>query len=197
MSPPQYRKIENGTLALSLVDTAAVGYTPDWVTPDGTVDVDALDPADYTDGPAADTWRCQVTEAFVSASSNTSTEDVPSGWCGKGTTVSDVKGSSFALNLTWVQDDFLEGGGLTGFAYDHDAEECYFLVDGDAAGGGGRIAGRCWVIAGQVFGPADTINTSTAVWNCDKKPLASWPAVVAAAAAPAQADDVETFTVDA
>lgn len=180
MSPPQYRKIKNGTLAVSLVDPAALGYTPDWMTPDGSTDLDALDPADYTDGPADASWKCQVTEAFVSASSNTSTEDVPDGWCGPGTTNTDVKGSSFALNLTWVQDEFLDGGGLVGFAYDNDAEEAYFLIAGDAAAGSARLAGRCWIIAGQVFGPAGAINTSTAVWNCDTKPLASWPVAVAA-----------------
>lgn len=186
MSPPQYRKINNGVLAIALVDTAAVGYSPDWQTPGG-VAIDVLTVAAFTDGPAAASWQCQVTEAFVSASSNTTTEDVPDGWCGEGTTTTNVKGSSFALNLTWVQDEFLEDGGLTGWAYDNDAEEAYFLVAGDAAAGAARIAGRCWVIAGQVFGPANTINTSTAVWSCDKKPLASWPAVAPegfAAAAP-------------
>lgn len=179
MSAPQYRKITDGIVALALVDTAAIGYLPEWQTPGG-VDLATITVAEYATGPDADTWKCQVTEAFVSASANTSTEDVPDGYCGVGTTITVVKGSSFALNMTWVQDEFTAGGGLVGWAYDHDAEEAYFLIAGDSATGAARLGGRCWVSAGQVFGTANTINSSSAVWNCDRKPDAEWPPAVVA-----------------
>ena len=186
MSPPQYQKITNGTLALSIVDPAAVGYSPDWQTPGGKA-IDVVTAADYTDGPTGDSYQCQATDAHVSASSNTTTEDVPDGWCGPGTSTTSVKGSSFALNLSFVQDGHLPGG-LTEFAYEHDAEEAYFLVTGNA--GLPKLAGRCWVIAGNVLGPANTINSSDVVWSCDAKPLALWPtaAPLAATAAAPDAD---------
>ena len=177
MTAPQYQKVENGIFAISLVDTAAVGYDPAWQSPGG-VTIDLITEAAYLDNNAA--WRCQVTSAFLSATANTTSEDVPAGWCGAGQSVTQVNESTWDLNLTFVQDGHLPDG-LTEFAFEHDTEEAYFLYGLDAAAGVPKVMGRCRILAGQIGGAAGTILTADVVWPVQPKPDAAWPPVVAAA----------------
>jgi hypothetical protein len=188
MTAPQYMKVENGIFALSLVDTAAVGYSPTWMSPGG-VDIATITEAAYTDNNAG--WRCQVTSAFLAATANTTTEDVPAGWCGAGQSVTQVNESTFDLNLTFVQDGHLPDG-LTEFAYVNDTKEAYFLYGLDAVSGLPKVMGRCRILAGQIGGAAGTILTADVVWPCSPKPEAAWPPVVVAAATTTTRDDRAT-----
>jgi hypothetical protein len=150
-------RIENGVLALELVDTAAVGYDPAWQAPDGAVlpDVDA---ADYD--TAADGFQCQVVTGVLQSSPQSTTENLDGTWCDLPEVVTITGEDTFAVALDVYQDPNTVG--LSAYLYEHRGAKAYaYFGMGPAAGsppvavgvvtlasvsiGGGRQAARAQV----------------------------------------------------
>ena len=74
-------QIEDGVLAFTVVDTAAVGYADDWQAPGGQA-VDAS--RSPTTTPRRMTWSCQMTSGALTATPDTTTTDVPATFCEPG-----------------------------------------------------------------------------------------------------------------
>ena len=116
-------KIENGVLAFTPVDTAAVGYLASWQAPGGKA-VDVVTLADYTDADAQ--WSCQVQTATIDASANNNDETIDPTWCSPAKTIPNPGETSWAINGTYLQ-DVIDEDGLWQFLYLHDTEEVLFL----------------------------------------------------------------------
>lgn len=150
-------KIENGVLAFTPVDTAAVGYQPTWQTPGG-VQIDVVTLAAYTEADAQ--WSCQVQTATIDATANNNDETVDATWCAPAKTVPNPGETSWAVNGTYLQ-DVIDEDGLWKFLYLHDTEECYFMMGLAAAESAPMAVGRCRVIGSTFGGAARTALTST------------------------------------
>src|SRR5262245_62692375 len=117
-------EIENGVLAMAPVDTAAVGYTDDWLAPGGKA-VDVVTLADYDTNSQA--WSCQTTSGALTPTADTSTRDVPATFCDNGETVPAPKKSTWSLDCELLQDPNVSTT-LFAFLVTHDAEEVYFML---------------------------------------------------------------------
>ncbi len=150
--------IEEGQFALAVVDREAVGYTDDWQAPGGeTVDTVVL--ADYS-MPVGSEWRCQVTNAALTASANVTTRDVPATFCGAGRVIPVASETSYALDAEWLQDPQIADG-LSRFLFEHDTEEAYFFLGLDNLNPPKAI-GRVRLVAGT-FGGAPQENLTASV----------------------------------
>ena len=150
-------RIEGGVFSLLLVDTAAVGYLPEWQTPGG-LDIDVVTIAAYTEADAQ--WSCQVQTATIDASANNNDETIDATWCAPAKTVPNPGESSWALNGTYLQ-DVIDEDGLWQFLYLHDTEECYFYVGLAGESSAPSAVGRCRVLGSTFGGAARTALTST------------------------------------
>jgi len=161
-------KIENGVLALSLVDTAAVGYLESWQTPGG-IPVNTVTLADYT-GAALDgsDLSCQTTSAALTASPNTTTDTTPATFCGPEVTTTAVGVTSYALDSTVLQDPHFDA--VTAYLFEHDTKEAYFYLGlaGDAAPP--AAVGRARIVAGAFGGDARVTLTATLSLPVTRKP---------------------------
>ena len=159
-------KIENGVLALTLVDTAAVGYTADWQTPGG-VQVDTITLAAYTTAEGSD-LSCQVTSGALNASPNTTDDVTPATFCGPEETTTSVGVTSYTLDCTILQDPHVAAG-VSAYLFEHDTKEAYFYLglNGEEAP---SAAGRCRVVAGAFGGDARVTLTATLSLPVTKKP---------------------------
>jgi len=166
--PSNVFKIENGVLALSLVDTAAVGYLDTWQTPGG-IQVDSVTLADYV-GAALDgsDLSCQTTSAALTASPNTTTDTTPATFCGAEVNTTSVGVTSYALDATALQDPHLDA--VTAYLFEHDTKEAYFYLglNGDAAPP--AAVGRVRVVAGAFGGDARVTLTATLSLPVTRKP---------------------------
>jgi hypothetical protein len=148
--------IEEGEFGLAVVDTAAVGYLDSWQAPTGkTVDLVTL--ADY--GADAQGWTCQMTSGALTPSANTTTSDIPATFCKPAKTVPTPGETTFALDLTFLQDPNVSTG-LSAFLYAHDTEEAYAyfgMNDGEPP----RMIGRVRLAAGLLGGDARTTLVAT------------------------------------
>jgi hypothetical protein len=160
-------KIENGVLALSIVDTAAVGYQPDWQTPGGIEVYDAALAA-YTTSDGND-LSCQVTSGALNASPNTTTDTTPATFCGPEQTTTSVGVTSYTLDATILQDPIISAG-VSAFLFEHDTEEAYFYLglNGDASPP--AAVGRARVVAGAFGGDARVTLTATLSLPVSSKP---------------------------
>jgi hypothetical protein len=161
--------IEDGEFALALVDPDAVGYTTDWMGPDGVTSATAT-MADYD--AAADHWRCQVTSAALSASANSNDVNVPATFCQAARVVPQPGETSYALDAEFLQDSHILAG-LSQFLFENDTEEAYFLL-GLNGGAAPQAIGRVRLIAGSFGGPARENLTATVSLPCSVKPDIAW-----------------------
>jgi len=148
--------IEQGEVGFALVDTAAVGYSPDWQAPAGkTVDLVTL--ADYEAESGA--WTCQTTSGALTPSPNTTTSDVPPTFCKVGTTTPTPGETTFTLDLAFLQDPNVAAG-LSAYLYENDTKEA-FAYFGMNNGEPPRMAGRVRLAAGVIGGDARTTLVAT------------------------------------
>lgn len=161
-------KIENGVLALSLVDTAALGYLDSWQAPGGAA-VDAVTIADYTTAPLeGEDVSCQVTSAALTASPNTSTDTTPATFCGPEVTTTTVGVTSYSLDATVLQDPNFDA--VTAFLFEHDTKEAYFYLGLNGDGVAPAAIGRVRVVAGAFGGDARTTLTADLSLPVSRKP---------------------------
>src|SRR4051794_28502444 len=118
-------QIELGKFGLSLVDTAAPGYSVDWQTPTGDP-VDQAAIGDYVDGGLGD-FTCQVTSGALSASPNTTDATTPASFCGPEETTTQVGVTSYTIDVTFLQDPDVVNG-LNRFLFEHDTKEAFFYL---------------------------------------------------------------------
>ena len=176
MADPFIWKIEDGVLAFTVVDTAEVGYLPEWNAPGGAT-VEDVTLADYEAG--SDAWRCQVTSGMLTPSADTTTQDVPSTFCANGRTVPTPLQSTWTLDIEMLQDPHAPSTsvpvamGLAEFTYRHDAEEVYFLLGLNGTDLPPRAIGRVRMSPTAFGGAARTPLTATASW-----PVTQWPDIL-------------------
>jgi hypothetical protein len=159
-------QIETGKFGLSMVDTAAVGYTSEWQAPDGNAVIDAVI-ADYVSSSLGD-FSCQISSGALSASPNTTTDSTPATFCGPEETTTKVGVTSYTLDVTFLQDPDLMNG-MNRFLFEHDTEEAYFYL-GLNADVAPKAIGRLRVISGTIGGDARTKLTATLSLPLSHKP---------------------------
>lgn len=155
MSDPVIFSIEQGEFGLALIDTAAVGYLDTWQAPGGkSVDVVAL--ADYDTGSAA--WTCQNTAGALTASPNSTTQDIPATFCSPARSVPQPGETSYSVDISFLQDPVVAAG-LSAYLYENDTLEAYiyFGLDG---GDPPRMIGRVRLAAGTIGGEARSTLTA-------------------------------------
>lgn len=160
-------KIENGVLALTLVDTAAVGYLPEWQAPGG-IEVYEATLAAYAAGDGSD-LSCQVTSGALNASPNTTTDTTPATFCGPESTTTSVGVTSYTLDATILQDPIVADG-VSAYLFEHDTKEAYFYLglNGDAVPP--AAIGRARIVAGAFGGDARVTLTATLSLPVSQKP---------------------------
>jgi hypothetical protein len=159
-------KIEDGVFALTLVDTAAVGYLPDWQTPGG-VAVDAVTLAAYTTTDGND-LSCQVTSGALTASPNTTTDTTPATFCGPEVNTTSVGVTSYNVDATILQDPNVAAG-VSAYLFEHDTKEAYFILGLDGTNPP-KAVGRCRIVAGAFGGDARVTLTATISLPVVRKP---------------------------
>lgn len=150
-------KIESGVFALSIVDTAAVGYLPSWQAPGGAA-IDVVELADYTDTAAH--WSCQVQNMTIDPSANANDETVEATWCEPQKTIPNPGETSFAINGTIVSDVHVDES-LVAFLYLHDTEEAYFYMGLNGEATPPAAIGRCRIQASSFGGAGRVTLTNT------------------------------------
>lgn len=128
----QLFKIEDGVFGLSLVDTAEIGYLPEWQTPGG-VDIATIALADYEAG-STPTFSCQVVTGVLTATENVTSESVDGTWCADGLPQSRqiVGEDTFSVDWDIYQDPHVADG-LTSYLYENRGKKAYlyFGAGGD------------------------------------------------------------------
>ena len=152
MAGPVIFQIEDGWLALTLVDTAAVGYDTAWQAPGGST-VEDVTIADYGSPGGVDDWACQVTRGELTASPNENSVDVPATFCAAGSTVPQPGATSFALEVEFLQDPIVSDG-LSAYLFEHDTKEAFYALGLTAEGSPPTSIGRCRLVAGNFGGTA-------------------------------------------
>jgi len=161
-------KIENGVLALSLVDPAAVGYLASWQAPGGAA-VDEVTIADYTAALlTGQDLSCQVTSGALTASPNTTTDTTPATFCGPEVTTTLVGVTSYSLDATVLQDPNFDA--VTAYLFEHDTKEAYFYLGLAGDGNPPATIGRARVVSGAFGGDARTSLTATLSLPVTRKP---------------------------
>ena len=166
MPGPTIFQIEDGWIALTLVDKAAVGYVDEWQAPTGAT-VDAVTLADYGTGIAS--WSCQVTKGELTASANDNNVDVPATFCSAGSTVPQPGATTFGLDVEFLQDPNVENG-LSAYLFEHDTKEAYYALGLVAEGSPPTSIGRCRLIAGNFGGTARENLVTTLTLPVVRKP---------------------------
>jgi hypothetical protein len=165
LADPVTFQIEDGVLALAVVDKTESGYQDSWQAPGGGT-VDTVTEGDYDAGAAS--WKCQVTSGKLTPSASTTTTDVPATFCGPARTIPTPGETSYALDAEFLQDVTVKAG-LSRFLFEHDTDEAYFLLglDGDDPP---KAIGRVRVQAGDFGGAARTNLTATVSLPLSRKP---------------------------
>jgi len=159
-------KIENGVLAFTLVDTAAVGYLASWQAPAGKA-VDAVVLADYTTAAGND-FSCQVTTGALNASPNTTDDTTPATFCQPEVTETTVGVTSFTLDATILQDPNISVG-ASAYAFEHDTKEVFWMLGLDGVNPPKAI-GRARMVAGAFGGDARVTLTADLSLPVTRKP---------------------------
>jgi hypothetical protein len=162
---PNILNIEDGLLALAIVDEAAVGYSAAWQAPGGdTAATAAL--VDYTDG---DSFSCQITSGRIAASKNVQRRDRAATFCAPASSTPTPGSSTFSLDFAFFQDAHVRDG-LSSFLWEHDTEVAYFLLAGDAGTTPPRAVGRCIIVAGSFLGDPRADLTDNVSLDIVRKP---------------------------
>lgn len=159
-------KIENGVLAMTVVDTTEVGYLAKWQAPGGAEVFDAV-LADYE--TTGSDLSCQITSGALNASPNTTTDTTPATFCGPEVTTTAVGVTSFTLDATILQDPAIADG-VSAYLFEHDTQEVYWYLglNGDAAPP--AAIGRARAVAGAFGGDARVSLTATLSLPVSQKP---------------------------
>jgi hypothetical protein len=121
---PSVLIIEDGLLALSVVDEGAVGYSAAWQAPAGATALTAAIAA-YEETDAA--WSCQLTSGRLVASKQVTRRDRAATFCSPASSTPTPAQTTYTLDASFFQDaDVREG--LQSFLYEHDTEEAFFLL---------------------------------------------------------------------
>lgn len=140
---------------------------------------------------AGDAYECQITSAVITSTANFQT--IPATGC-EGASQSPGL-SSWALDLTWLQDWSVPGGGLSEYAFTNDTLPAWFSLSLDSIGAPTLVAtGQAYVTAGAyggTFGDGSA-PTATATWPCLAKPAIVTPVVGTTATASSTTDDDDT-----
>jgi hypothetical protein len=163
MSAAQIFNIENGVLALSLV---ADGDDPSWQTPGG-VEASAVTAGDY-DGADGLVFSCQVQSGMLTASPNTSDKVTDPTFCEPEVTTTQVGVTSYALELTALQDPHVADG-MSFYAFKNDTKLAYFAL-GLKSWGAPKAVGKCRIVAGTFGGAARTDLTTDISMPVETKP---------------------------
>lgn len=162
-------KIENGVLALTLVDPAAVGYASDWQSPGG-LEVDAVTLATYSTAPATGVdFSCQVTSGALNAAPNTTDDTTPATFCGPEVTTTSVGVTNYTLDATILQDPIIAAG-VSAYLFEHDTKEVYFYLGLNGDGNPPAAIGRARAVAGAFGGDARVTLTATLSLPVSMKP---------------------------
>lgn len=158
-------EIQDGVLALAVVDKTEVGYLDSWQAPGGAT-VDTVTEADYDAG--SETWKCQVTSGKLTASADTTTRTRSATFCQPARTIPNPGETSYNLDVEFLQDVTIKAG-LSRFLFEHDTEEAYFLLglDGDNPP---KAIGRVRVQPGDFGGAAREDLTATISLPLSRKP---------------------------
>jgi hypothetical protein len=154
-------KIEAGTFGLSLVDPAIA-------------DVCAATKSQFTD------FTCQITSGALTASPNVGSETVPATWCEPEKTIPQVGETSYALDLSYLQDPQIVAG-LSRFLFENDAKEAFFFMGLDS-NDPPKAIGKVRLVSGAIGGPGRTTLTATVSLPVDGKPAVCFGDVKASAA---------------
>lgn len=173
-------EIQDGVLALALVDTAEVGYLDTWQAPGGAT-VDTVTEADYDAG--SETWRCQVTSGKLTASADTTTRDRAATFCQPARTIPNPGETSYSLDVEFLQ-DVTVATGLSRFLFEHDTKEAYFLL-GLNADDPPKAIGRVRVQPGDFGGAAREDLTATISLPLSRKPQIEFGTAADSEAVPA------------
>lgn len=161
-------EIENGVLALTLVDPAAVGYLPTWQAPAGK-EIDTVSLTDYTTPAKGNDLSCVTTSGAINASPNTSDKTQDATFCGPEETTTTVGVTSYTLDATVLQDPLIAGG-VSAYCVEHDTKEAYFYLGLAGDGNPPAAIGRLRIIAGSFGGGARVALTSTHPLPISPKP---------------------------
>ena len=179
MADPVIFRIIDGQLGLEVVDRAEVGYLDTWRAPGGK-GVEDVTLADYD--AASTSFQCQVTQARITATANSTSETIEATMCSPERTVPQQGESSFALELGAFQDITVQNG-LSRFAFEHDAEECYVYVGFDGVNPPKAI-GRVIMASLPVGGTMRSKLLDTATWPFVFKPQIEFGNATASEAVP-------------
>jgi hypothetical protein len=162
---PNIINIEDGLLALTVVDEAASGYAAAWQAPGGdTAATVALE--DYTDG---DGFTCQITSGRLTASKNVNRRDRAATFCSAASTTISAGQSTYALDFSFFQDPHVRDG-LTAFLWENDTLEAYFLLAANAGTAPPRAVGRVLITSGSFLGDPRADLTDSVSLDVVRKP---------------------------
>jgi hypothetical protein len=121
---------------------------------------------------AGEAFQCQLNRATLipTPSSNA----VPATGCAPATNLPGK--AAWAVQLDWLQDWSVPGGGLSAYAYVEESELKWFSLATSADVDAPKVVGQAYVTPGAfggVFGgPAAA---ATATWNCAGRPTITYP----------------------
>lgn len=159
-------KIENGVLAMTVVDTTEVGYLAKWQAPGGAEVFDAV-LADYE--TTGSDLSCQITSGALNASPNTTTDTTPATFCGPEVNTTSVGVTSYTLDSTILQDPNVSAG-VSAYLFEHDTKEAYFYLGLAGDNLPPAAIGRCRIVAGAFGGDARVTLTATLSLPVSSKP---------------------------
>lgn len=154
---PVVFQVENGQVALAVVDRDAVGYTDAWQSPGGKTAATA-GLADYEGGQ---NFGCQITSGKLTASKQSTTVERPATFCAPAGSTAVAQGTTYALDLEFLQDVTVRDG-ITAFLYANDTEEAFFLLSLNEGLNPPRAIGRINLHAAG-FGGAPRANLTDSV----------------------------------
>jgi hypothetical protein len=163
---PTILQITDGTVALTVVDKAAVNYSDAWQAPGGKTAATAT-LADYVDATAA--WTCQVTSGKLTPSKQSNRADRAATFCSPASSSVSPSQTTYTLDVSFFQDADVRGG-LSSYLFENDTAEAFFLLglgDGDAAP---RAVGRVILVAGGFGGDPQANLTDSISLDLVRKP---------------------------
>lgn len=151
--------------ALALVNTAAVGYSSAWKTPNGSA-VSAVAVSAYN-MPANTSWQCQLLSGAINPKKNTKKRSRAATWCDDASEATTPVLSSYTVDLEIAQDPDVSQG-LQAFLFENDAREAYFYVGLDS--GPPRAVGRAYLQAAAWGGAPDSDLTAKVSFDVNDRP---------------------------
>jgi hypothetical protein len=160
-------QIENGVVAWSLVGDAD---DPTWQAPGGkeAYEVTAEDYDPVIPGQPGLVFSCQCQSGMLTASPNTSDATTDPTFCDPEVTTTQVGVTSYALELTALQDPHIADG-MSFFSFKNDTKLAYFAL-GLNTWGAPKAIGKCRIVAGTFGGAARTDLTTDISCPVETKP---------------------------